>query len=312
MFGVECAAGFALGRSAFVQRVKAILAHAQRPTRALGGRALLAVVFAVGAAFGGAASVSLGERPSVAEKPSERAEKPSRPARPARIELSKSPMAVTLDPDKLVLSDEAETAFAEYLRNKPAGADAFPRVPCDLVITKDSRRLDEPMRILPLDRLRAVLTTILTTPEGVDLADVFDKHLADENREKNFDWQRVLSLTMDNTQRRFFTEVPNPEDRKGFADFVGSVRRARYPEDIAGLLNHKGAEYRDLVANMRQGVPEAAAALVEEINAYSRTRLAQTITLIVAVTSDGEYEILRTHWRERQQSTAKSVDEDAK
>ena len=200
-----------------------------------------------------------------------------------------------------MLTDGTEAAFEKLIDNLSPEEGAFPQSVADLVITRDPSRLDEPMRVLPIEKLKSVLEAIVINADQADLATIFDKYLADEDREKNFDWQRVESLTLDDNQRMFLAKVrptdePDHLYHQRFVDYVMELRSVRYRSDVIGLLE-KDPDAKDLVGNIEKLDQEERERIRQEISSYSRTRLATTIANIVAIRNEEDYKLVRDNHR---------------
>jgi len=197
-----------------------------------------------------------------------------------------------------VLTDLVEKELTELLKPPPDQPDAFPQKPSDLVITRtlpDRPRLDEPLRLVPDKKLQAVVEAILLNDEQQDLAIVFDTHLKDPDEEKDFSWDRVLRLTMDDAQRQFLDSlVADPEDlfnRRRFYNFIMELRSVRYRTDVADLLEQHGFE--EVAESVRKMSSEERPRLLETIREWSGTRLAQTIAAVVIISDEKDYRIIR-------------------
>ena len=202
------------------------------------------------------------------------------------------------------LTDQVARDFAEFLRPPPDNPNVFPNKPSDLVVTRKIAgrpELDEPLRFVDIEKLRAVLEAILINEEQLDLATIFDKHLSSGDDAKNFDWARVLGLTMDPEQKEYLDAlIPPKEDlanRQRFVDFAMELRTLRYRSDVVGLLeNHDDGinDFKKVAAKVKQVSPMDRVRLLKEIREdWTSTRIAQTIAAIVSVRDEKDYRLLR-------------------
>lgn len=198
---------------------------------------------------------------------------------------------VVKDLDRLIL----------YLRESPT---SFPAKASDLVINRAPKRLDEFLRALPEEDLRAVLTAILINKEQMDLAMIFNTLLPEK-----FPWSRppdeqdkvsVQALTMDDEQRAFLERIvptgkPDLRNNQRYLIYLRDLRTVRYRSDVIRMLENHGFQIE--AERLRKGTAEEYARLLNDINntPWSRTKMAQAIAAIVSIKDEKDYELLKNN-----------------
>lgn len=197
------------------------------------------------------------------------------------------------------LTDQVAKDFASFLSPPPDQPDAWPRTPADLVVNRslpEKRPLDELLRIAPKGDLLAVLEAILINDNHLNLATIFDRCLPDFAEDDKSPWQMVLSLTMDDEQRKYLDQlVPAGQEdlanRQRFVTFVMDLRSVRYRADVIELLENHGQ--KDVADSIRNLSDQERLRLLDDIQGWSRTRIAETIAAVVSINDEKEYHLVR-------------------
>ena len=195
-----------------------------------------------------------------------------------------------------ILTDGTETAFQKLIDQLTGENESFPKTPADLVINFKPSRLDELLRNLEADKLEAVLKAIIINTGEFDLASIFDTYLSNDDPNKDFSWDRVRGLTMNDAQRAFLARVrpsdqPDLSYHQRFINYVADLRSVRYRNDVIGLLNAHGFE--DVAKDIKSLTQSNRERIRGKLAKWNRTRLAQAIANVVSIQNDRDYKLVR-------------------
>lgn len=210
-----------------------------------------------------------------------------------------------------ILTNRVVEDLERIMKFSPDGRDKFPRRPSDLVIDfsvkaeKEEQRLDSLLRGVKTETLRSVLEAILINDGDADLATIFDTYVPED-----FNWNRVLEMTMNDEQRRYLDRlVPPPgqdiANHRRFRDFVTELRSVRYRSDVIELLERQAdklaeedeedaKEFRGLADSVKKLSDIERARIRERLESpdWGRSKLAAAIAAVVSIANEEEYKVV--------------------
>jgi hypothetical protein len=216
-----------------------------------------------------------------------------------------------------LFADQVEYAFKERIAQLVVHDDwdnpDWPTAPEDLVLSSPGT-LDKELRKVDPDKLQKVLLDIIINENEMDLAAIFDAHLADEeNPDNDFSWKDVTELIISDEQERFINLLRTSErlparystglsyhDR--FITFLRGLRTVRYRRDVEYLLRQYAPELLTRLEELESAGRRSQSNVVRPrlsamLSTWGSTRLATIIANIVCLRHKEDYTAIRDNHR---------------